>query len=83
VYLANHRLRSSRIYIVDLHIDDTKRKKETQAEYPRHRFDLPNSSSSIYYKTRTPFSETTHYRQNERVLKVSESVHIIPQVVLL
>jgi len=51
VYLANRRLRPSRIYIIDLHVDDTERKTETRSILDVG-IDPPNSSSSIYYKTR-------------------------------
>lgn len=77
VYPANRRLRPSRIYIVDLHADDTERKTETRAEYGGHRFDPPNSSSSIYYKTRTVSRDDALSIRREW-LKVPESVRIIP-----
>jgi len=51
VYLANRRLRPSRIYIIDLHADDTERKTETRSILDVG-IDPPNSSSSIYYKSR-------------------------------
>lgn len=78
VYPANRRLRPSRIYIVDLHADDTERKTETRVEYPGRRFDPPNSSSSIYYKTPYRFQRRRIIDKTREWLKVPESARIIP-----